>query len=82
MNEDIMINIDNVSYEYRSYIDESIQLAVKDLTLLVERGEFLAVLGHNGSGKSTLAKMINGLILPSKGDVFVNGMNTRDENKI
>jgi energy-coupling factor transport system ATP-binding protein len=82
MNEDIMINIDNVSYEYSSYIDESIQLAVKDLTLLVERGEFLAVLGHNGSGKSTLAKMINGLILPSKGDVFVNGMNTRDENKI
>jgi energy-coupling factor transport system ATP-binding protein len=82
MNEDIMIKIENVSYEYSSYIDESIQLAVKDLSLAVKRGEFLAVLGHNGSGKSTLAKMINGLILPSKGNVFVNGINTRDEERI
>ncbi|HMM69615.1 energy-coupling factor transporter ATPase [Gudongella oleilytica] len=77
-----MIKIENVSYEYSSYIDESIQLAVKDLSLEVKRGEFLAVLGHNGSGKSTLAKMINGLILPSKGNVFVNGINTRDEERI
>lgn len=82
MNEDIMIKIENVSYEYSSYIDESIQLAVKELSLEVKRGEFLAVLGHNGSGKSTLAKMINGLILPSKGDVFVNGINSRDEDRI
>ena len=82
MNEDIMIKIENVSFEYSSYIDESIQLAVKDLSLDVKRGEFLAVLGHNGSGKSTLAKMINGLILPSKGDVLVNGINTRDESRI
>jgi energy-coupling factor transport system ATP-binding protein len=82
MNEDIMIKIENVSYEYSSYIDESIQLAVKDLSLEVKRGEFLAVLGHNGSGKSTLAKMINGLILPSNGNVFVNGINTRDEERI
>lgn len=82
MNVDIMIKIENVSYEYSSYIDESIQLAVKELSLEVKRGEFLAVLGHNGSGKSTLAKMINGLILPSKGDVFVNGINTRDEDRI
>ncbi len=82
MNEDIMIKIENVSFEYSSYIDESIQLAVKDLSLDVKRGEFLAVLGHNGSGKSTLAKMINGLIQPSKGDVLVNGINTRDESRI
>ncbi len=81
-NNNIMIDIQNVSYEYSSYIDESIQLAVKDLSLQIERGEFFVVLGHNGSGKSTLAKMINGLILPSKGEVLVNGMNTRDEEKI
>ncbi len=82
MNEDIMIKIENVSFEYSSFIDESIQLAVKDLSLDVIRGEFLVVLGHNGSGKSTLAKMINGLIMPSKGEIFVNGLNTRDEDKI
>ena len=82
MNEDIMIKIENVSFEYSSFIDESIQLAVQDLSLDVIRGEFLVVLGHNGSGKSTLAKMINGLIMPSKGEIFVNGLNTRDEDKI
>jgi len=82
MNEEIMIKIENVSYEYSSYIDESIQLAVKDLSLEVKRGEFLVVLGHNGSGKSTLAKMINGLLMPSSGDILVNGLNTKDEDKI
>lgn len=81
-NNNIMIDIQKVSYEYSSYIDESIQLAVNDLSIQIKRGEFFVVLGHNGSGKSTLAKMINGLILPSKGDIWVNGMNTRDEDKI
>ena len=82
MNDEIMVKIENVSFEYSSYIDESIQLAVKDLSIDIKRGEFLVVLGHNGSGKSTLAKMINGLIMPSSGNIFVNGLNTRDEDKI
>ncbi len=82
MKNDIMINIENVSYEYKSYVDDSIQLAVKDLSLQIRRGEFLAILGHNGSGKSTLAKMMNGMILPTRGEVYVNGINTRDEDKI
>lgn len=82
MKENIMIDIQKVCYEYTSYIDESIQLAVKELSLQIKRGEFIAILGHNGSGKSTLAKLINGLILPSSGDVFVNGINTKDEERI
>ncbi len=82
MENEIMINIENVSYEYKSYVDESIQLAVKDLSLEIKRGEFLAILGHNGSGKSTLAKMMNGMILPTRGEVYVNGINTKDEDKI
>ncbi len=82
MENETMVKIKNVSYEYNSYIDDSIQLAIKDLSLDIKRGEFFVILGHNGSGKSTLAKMINGLILPSRGDIFVNGMNTRDESKI
>ncbi len=81
MNE-IMIKIENVSYEYKSLIDDSIQTAVKDLSLDVFKGEFLVILGHNGSGKSTLAKMMNGLLMPSLGEVFVKGMNTSDEEKI
>jgi energy-coupling factor transport system ATP-binding protein len=82
MENEIMINIENVSYEYKSYVDDSIQLAVKDLSLKIKRGEFLAILGHNGSGKSTLAKMMNGMILPTRGEVYVNGINTKDEDKI
>ncbi len=81
MNE-TMIKIENVTYEYKSLIDDSIQTAVKDLSLEVKKGEFLVILGHNGSGKSTLAKMMNGLLMPSSGHVFVKGMNTSDEEKI
>lgn len=82
MENEIMIKIENVSYEYKSYVDDTIQLAVKDLSLNIKRGEFLAILGHNGSGKSTLAKMMNGMILPTRGEVYVNGINTKDEDKI
>src|SRR5699024_8824699 len=46
------------------------------------KGEFLVILGHNGSGKSTLAKMMNGLLMPTSGEVSVMGMNTKDEEKI
>ena len=81
MNE-IMINLENVTYEYKSYIEDEIVAAVKNISLEVKKGEFLVVLGHNGSGKSTLAKMMNGLLLPTSGDVDVMGMNTKDEEKI
>ncbi len=79
---DIMIKMDKVTYEYKSYIEDRIVAAVKDVSLEVKRGEFLVVLGHNGSGKSTLAKMMNGLLMPTSGDVTVMGMNTRDDNSI
>lgn len=81
MNE-IMIKIEDVTYEYKSLIDDSVQTAVKNLSLEVKKGEFLVILGHNGSGKSTLSKMMNGLLMPTSGQVFVKGMNTNDEDKI
>ena len=79
---EIMIKIEDVTYEYKSLIDDSVQTAVKSLSLEVEKGEFLVILGHNGSGKSTLAKMMNGLLMPTSGQVFVKEMNTNDEDKI
>lgn len=80
--DEIMIEIKNITYEYKSYIDDEVVAAVKDLSIDIKKGEFLAILGHNGSGKSTLAKMMNGLLLPTKGEVVVMGMNTKDEDEI
>lgn len=77
-----MIKMENVTYEYKSLIDDSIQQAVKDINIEIKKGEFLVILGHNGSGKSTLAKLMNGLIMPTSGDVYVMGMNTKEEDKI
>jgi energy-coupling factor transport system ATP-binding protein len=77
----IMIEMKDVTYEYTSDDEEKFQ-ALKGVDLDIYKGEFLAILGHNGSGKSTLAKMMNALLLPTTGRVFVNGMDTRDESKV
>ncbi len=76
-----MIKIEHLTYEYANEEDEEVA-AVDDVSLEIEKGEFVVVLGHNGSGKSTLAKHINALLLPTKGNIFVNGMNTRDPQKL
>ena len=76
-----MIKIDQVTYEYPNAEDLPFR-AVDNVSLTVKKGEFLVILGHNGSGKSTLAKLINSLLLPTFGDVYVNEMNTKDEDKI
>lgn len=54
---------------------------INDLDLTIEKGSFVAILGHNGCGKSTLAKLLCGILLPNQGKVFVNGMDTSDEEK-
>ncbi len=58
---------------------ENIQVALDRLDLSVEPGQFIAVLGHNGSGKSTFAKHLNALLTPSEGTLFVDGLDTSDE---
>jgi len=77
----VMIEIDNVTYEYTN--NEDIELAaLKDVSLKINKGEHVVILGHNGSGKSTLAKLMNALLLPTRGKVFVKGMDTCDESKV
>ncbi len=71
-----MICLENASYFY----PESGQPALHDVSLTIEKGEFVAVLGHNGSGKSTLAKLLNGVLVPTAGKVTVDGLDTADEN--
>lgn len=75
------IEVNNIVYEYATSEEESLT-AIYETSFDVYEGEFLAIIGHNGSGKSTLAKMMNGILKPTSGDIFVYGMNTKDEEKI
>ena len=61
---------------------EGVDRALDGLTLDIEEGSFVAVLGHNGSGKSTFAKQVNGILVPTDGTVLISGMDTRDESHI
>ena len=61
---------------------EEIDRAIDNLDVDIEKGSFVAILGHNGSGKSTFAKQINGILTPTEGTVWVAGMNTADEEAI
>lgn len=71
------IKFDNVSFSYNDGAK-----VVGGLSLEVEKGEFVAVVGRNGSGKSTAAKLINGLLTPDEGKVYVNGIDTSATNDI
>ncbi|MCR5250663.1 MAG: energy-coupling factor transporter ATPase [Lachnospiraceae bacterium] len=80
------LKIRDLKYEYIRRDEENnvegITTAVDGVSLDVEPGEFIAILGHNGSGKSTLAKHINAILFPAEGEVQVDGMNTKDSGKL
>ncbi|MDO5018183.1 MAG: energy-coupling factor transporter ATPase [Lagierella massiliensis] len=76
--EDILIKVDKVSFRY----EEDSRFVLTDVDLEVKKGEFVAILGHNGSGKSTLAKLINGQMKPTKGEIRVEGLSTKDDENI
>lgn len=78
MIEDI-IKIENVKFKYDK---EDNVFAVNGVNLNVRKGEFTAIIGHNGSGKSTLAKLINSILLPTEGKIFVKDMDTSDDSKL
>ena len=73
-----LIEIKGVNFFYPSGEDKEIQ-ALKDISLTIEEGEFVVIIGHNGSGKSTLAKLLNGLLLPASGQVIVDGKDTANK---
>lgn len=73
-----IIKIENLHYTYPG--DELESLC--GLNISIEKGSFVAVLGHNGSGKSTLAKHLNAILVPTEGRVLINGMDTADEEKL
>ena len=73
-----IIEFKNVHYLYSDYEEETI----KGIDLCIEKGSFTVVLGRNGSGKSTLAKLTNAILIPTEGEVLINGISTADESKL
>ena len=82
-----IIHAEKLGYDYVQYDEDEgkepeVVHAVRDVDLKVERGQFIAILGHNGSGKSTLAKHINALLVPTEGTIYIDHMNTRDDDSL
>ncbi len=75
-----IIETKDLRYFYRSTDDAVPQMVLNGVDLAIEEGTFVAILGHNGSGKSTLAKQFNAVLLPEGGNVYVGGLDTKDEN--
>ena len=75
------LEFDYVTRDEEAKVTE-VNRAIDGVSLQIEAGSFVAVLGHNGSGKSTLAKTLNGILLPSGGTVLISGMNTADDAKL
>ncbi len=75
-----MIKIENLTFSYEKENTE--KTVLDNVNLNVKKGEFLCVLGHNGSGKSTLAKHFNAILLPMGGNVYIDELNTLNEDEI
>ena len=80
-----LIEFKNVNFSYVVYDDEENKVTVdvlKNFNLTIEKGSFVAILGHNGSGKSTTAKLINGINIAQSGEVIVDGQKVEDNDTI
>ncbi len=75
-----IIEFCDVKYSYDAEEGRRSALVIDRLNLKIQKGEFVAVLGHNGSGKSTVAKLCNAILQPESGKILVNGMDTSDED--
>ncbi|HBE13237.1 MAG TPA: energy-coupling factor transporter ATPase, partial [Clostridiales bacterium] len=77
----VILEAQNVVFAYENE-DVEARNAVENVSLSIERGSFVAILGQNGSGKSTLAKLFNGILLPLEGKILVDGMDTTHEDQL
>jgi energy-coupling factor transport system ATP-binding protein len=77
---DLLVQVDSLRYVYNPGTPQA-RVALDGITLDIARGEYLAVVGPNGSGKSTLAKCLNALLRPTDGQVLVDGLDTRDQER-
>ena len=77
-----IINVKNLIYDYKNHEGHSRQRAVNNVTLNVNEGDFVAVIGHNGSGKSTFARHLNAMFMPTAGTVYVDDIDTKNSETI
>lgn len=81
-----IIRAEKLGFDYVKYSDdqdtEEKVPAIREVSLQVEKGDFVAILGHNGSGKSTLAKHMNALLVPTTGTMWIDGIDTSGENEL
>jgi energy-coupling factor transport system ATP-binding protein len=75
-----IVKVNDISFEYIT--EESRVKAIDNLSLDVKEGEFVAIIGHNGSGKSTLSKNLNAILLPTEGNILIDGIDTRFEEQL
>ncbi len=75
--DDVLIRLEDVHFAYGAGRADAVP-ALNGISLTIRRGEYVAIVGHNGSGKSTLARHLNALLLPTRGKVYVQGMDTSD----
>ena len=68
-----MIEVENVSFTYPSGVE-----ALREISITIGDGEFVAIMGENGAGKTTLIKQLNGILKPEKGNVYIDGVNTKE----
>ncbi|GAB6106889.1 energy-coupling factor transporter ATPase [Fusibacter bizertensis] len=76
-----MIKTENLFFRYADEKDEN-KYALKNINLHIKEGEFVVIIGHNGSGKSTLSKLFNGIYNPTSGKIYIDGLDTSDEELI
>lgn len=81
-----IIKVENLKHRFLDKDEEgkviSDKMALDDVSLEIKQGDFIAILGHNGSGKSTFAKHLNAILMPYEGEVYVAGMNTKENERI
>ncbi|QCX33867.1 energy-coupling factor transporter ATPase [Caloramator sp. E03] len=82
--EDSMLWANKIYFCYRKDDDKNNEksIVLNGIDLKIKKGEFVVIIGHNGSGKSTLAKHFNAILVPTKGDVIVDGLNTKDNKRL
>lgn len=78
-----MVETESIEFSYKSHMCEIPYVkALSGVSIKIEPGQFVVIIGRNGSGKSTFARLLNGLLLPGKGVVLINGMDTKDEDQL